>query len=144
MIRLIALALGLLLANSAQAQTFNLPLNQVEFDQQVSAENVSNFLFVSPKGALASFTAKVGASAGFVLLFDATTLPANGAVNMCTSVAAARPCLMWCVPVAANGYIDRQWNSPMNFTSGVLAAFSTTGCTTIAAPATAQFSGQAP
>jgi len=143
--RHIALALAFVLGGSiAEAQTFVAPLNQVEIDQQVSAAAASSFLFSSPNKALTSLTVVAGASAGFVLLLDAASLPANGAVASCTGPGTARPCLMWCAPVAANGIVDRQWNSPMSFTTGVLAAFSTTGCASLTASATAQIFGQAP
>lgn len=139
----LALAFSLL-ALPAAAQIYPYALNQVEFDQQVSAAAVSSFLFTSPNKSIASLTAVAGASAGFVMLIDAASLPANGAIASCTNAAAARPCLMWCAPVAATGMVDRQWTSPMSFTTGVLAAFSTTGCATLTASATAQFFGEAP
>jgi len=144
--RHIALALAFVLGTSldAEAQTFVAPLNQVEIDQQVSPAAASSFLFSSPSKALASLTVVAGASAGFVLVLDAASLPANGAVASCAGPATARPCLMWCAPVAANGIVDKQWNSPMSFTTGVLAAFSTTGCASLTASATAQIFGQAP
>jgi hypothetical protein len=144
--RHIVLAAALVLGGSldSEAQTFVAPLNQVEIDQQVSPASASNFLFNSPSKALASLTVVAGASAGFVLVLDAASLPANGALTACTGPATARPCLMWCAPVAANGLIDKQWNSPMSFTAGVLATFSTTGCATLTASATAQIFGQAP
>ena len=136
----LALACGPL---PAAAQIFNQPLNQVELDQQVSADNVSSFTFNSPQKSLAALTVKAGASAGFAMVFDAAT-PPSGAVSSCTSAATARPCLMWCVPLAANGWADKQWNSPMSFTTGIIAVFSTTGCSTVTASATAMIMGQAP
>lgn len=142
--RLCAVLALCLLAAPASAQIFVNPLNTVELDQQVSPAASSNFLFNSPNKALASLTVVAGASAGFVLVLDAASLPANGALTSCTSAATARPCLMWCVPVAANGWVDRQWNSPMSFATGVLVAFSTTGCSALTASATAQMFGQAP
>jgi hypothetical protein len=143
--RHVVLAAALVLGGPlAEAQTFVTPLNQVEIDQQVSPAAASNFLFTSPSKSLASLTVVAGASAGFVLVLDAASLPANGALTACTGPATARPCLMWCAPVVANGWIDRQWRSPMSFTTGVLAAFSTTGCASLTASATAQIFGQAP
>lgn len=140
----IVLGCSLPLGRWAEAQTFVAPLNQVEIDQQVSPASASSFLFSSPSKSLASLTVVAGASAGFVLVFDATSLPVNGAVASCAGAATARPCLMWCAPVVANGYVDRQWNSPMSFSAGVLVAFSTTGCNTLTASATAQIFGQSP
>lgn len=141
----IALAGALMLfAFAAFAQTFALPLNQYEMDQQVSTSGVSSMLLTSPQKALASLTVVAGASAGYALVLDAASAPANGAIGACASSATARPCLMWCAPVAANGYVDRQWNSPMSFYAGVLVMFSTTGCSTITASGTAQIFAQAP
>ena len=144
--RHVLLALACVLGGSldAEAQVFTNPLNTVELDQQVSPAAASSFLFTSPSKSLASLTVVAGASAGYALVLDAASLPANGALTSCSGPATARPCLMWCVPVAANGYVDKQWNSPMSFTTGVLAAFSTTGCATLTASATAQIFGQAP
>jgi len=143
--RHIPLALAFVLGGSlANAQTFVAPLNQVEIDQQVSPAAASSFLFNSPSKSLAALTVVAGASAGYALVLDAATLPANGALTSCAGPATARPCLMWCAPIAANGYVDKQWNSPMSFSTGVLAAFSTTGCATLTVSATAQIFGQAP
>lgn len=134
----------LALPAAAQSNIFTYPLNQFRVDQQVSAAAVSSFLFTSPTKSLASLTAVVGATPGFAMLIDASSLPANGAVAACTNAAATRPCVMWCAPVAANGVVDRHWTTPMSFTTGILAAFSTTGCASLTASATAQFFGEAP
>lgn len=142
--RYLAILALCLLASAAQAQIFPYALNQIELDQQVSTSGTSSMLLASPNKALASLTVVAGASAGFVLVLDATALPANGGLTSCSSAATARPCLMWCAPVAANGYVDRQWHSPMSFTTGVLVAFSTTGCATLTASGTAQIFAQAP
>jgi hypothetical protein len=128
----------------AEAQTFTNPLNQVEIDQQVSPAATGAMVFSSPQKSLAAVTVVAGASAGYALVIDATSLPANGAVASCAGPATARPCLMWCAPIAANGYVDKQWNSPMSFQSGVLVAFSTTGCASLTVSATAQIFGQSP
>jgi hypothetical protein len=135
--------LAICLAPAAWAQTFNAPLNQYSIDQQVSGENVSSFTFVSPKKSLLSLTAKNGAAAGFVIVADASAA-VSGTGTFCTGPATARPCIMWCVPLAANSYVTASWSSPMAFQIGPLAMYSTTGCATITASATAQFFGQAP
>lgn len=131
----------------AQDAQFPVPLDQLALDQQVSADSVSNFVFSSlnsQRRTLRALTVKNGASAGFVMVFDAASLPGNGAVTSCTSSATARPCLMWCVPLAANSAVAVEWDSPLRFTTGIVAGFSTTGCDTITASATAKFMGQAP
>lgn len=143
------LAALMLLTGPAWAQDaqFPLPLTQLAIDQQVSADAVSNFVFASPNSqrrTLRSLTVKNGAAAGFVMVFDAAALPGNGAVTSCTSSATARPCLMWCVPLAATSWVTNEWGSPLRFTTGIVAGYSTTGCDSITASATAKFQGQAP
>ena len=140
----IALALAFVLVGSiAEAQTFPLPLNQYSVDGQASTDGTASFAFNAPKKALLSLTVKAAASAGFAMVLDAAALPANGALGTCGSTAATRPCVMWCAPVAANGFVFQQWSSPLAFTTGVLVAFSTTGCTNLTASNTALIFGQA-
>jgi len=143
--RHIALALAFVLGGSldVEAQVFTTPLNQVEIDQQVSTSGTSSIVLTSPSKALASLTV-FSTAAGFALVYDAASLPANGAVAACAGPATARPCLMWCAPIAAGGYVDRQWNSPMSFTTGIVVAVSSTGCATLTAATTGQIFAQAP
>lgn len=143
--RHIALALVFVLGGSlnVEAQIFTNPLNTVELDQQVSTSGTSSVILNSPNKALASLTV-FNSAAGFALVYDAATLPANGGVAACAGPATARPCLMWCAPIAAGGYVDRQWNSPMSFTTGIVVAVSSTGCATLTAATTGQIFAQAP
>ena len=133
----IGLGCSLPLGRWAEAQVFTTPLNAVELDQQVSTAGTSSIVLNSPSKALASLTV-FSSAAGFALVYDAASLPANGAVAACAGPATARPCLMWCAPIAAGGYVDRQWNSPMSFTTGVVVAVSSTGCATLTAATTGQ------
>lgn len=73
-----------------------------------------------------------GASAGFVMLIDAVAVPADGAV-------APKKC--W--HVAANATIDHKWVVPIRFNAGIVVVFSTTGCYSKTASATAFISGDA-
>ena len=132
-----------LVPSLCRAQVFTNPMNAVELDQQVSTAGTSGYVLSSPNKALASLTV-FSSAAGFALVYDATTVPSNGGVAACSNASTARPCLMWCAPVAAGGYVDRQWNSPMSFTTGVVVAFSSTGCATLTASSTAQIFAQAP
>lgn len=143
--RHIALALAIVLGGSldASAQIFTTPLNQVEIDQQVSTSGTGSMILSSPNKSLASLTV-FDSAAGFALVYDAASLPANGAVAACAGPATARPCLMWCAPIAAGGFVDRQWNSPMSFTTGIVVAVSSTGCATLTAATTGQIFAQAP
>jgi len=142
--RRIALTLAFVLSGApAWAQTFVAPLNQVEIDQQVSTAGTSAIVLTAPSKSLASLTV-FNSAAGFALVYDAASLPSNGAVASCAGPATARPCLMWCAPIAAGGYVDRQWNSPMSFTTGIVVAVSSTGCATLTAATTGQIFAQAP
>ncbi|ARN82161.1 hypothetical protein [Methylocystis bryophila] len=68
---------------------------------------------------------------GWLLLFDATAAPADGAVTP-----------KWVYPIAANGALNMAWPSPLAFASGIVAVFSTTGPFNKTASTTAFISGQ--
>lgn len=67
-----------------------------------------------------------GASAGYVLIFNATAAPADGAVTP-----------LDCVPVAANSAVGSTATIPERYTTGITIVFSTTGCFTKTTSATA-------
>lgn len=72
-----------------------------------------------------------GATAGYVMVFNSTTVPADGAVT---------PLL--CRAVAANSSIEIDHTGmPQRYSTGISAAFSSTGCFTKTASATAMFEG---
>jgi len=75
---------------------------------------------------LYSFHISSGASAGFLLLFNQTTVPADGAVTPSA-----------CINVAANSTVLVALSVPVRFTTGMVAVFSTTGCFTKTISATA-------
>ena len=80
---------------------------------------------------LAGMNVTTGASAGYVLVFDAATVPADGAVTP-----------LRCLPVAANTGVDINFRgSPLKFDAGAVVVFSTTGCYTKTASATAFIAG---
>lgn len=80
---------------------------------------------------LAGMNVTTGATAGYVMVFDATAVPADGAV------APVR-----CLPVAANTGIDINFRgSPLKFDLGAVIVFSSTGCYTKTASATAFIAG---
>lgn len=94
----------------------------------------SSHVFKAAPGSLLALTVIIGASAGYVMLFDALTPPADGAVTPA-----------WCFPVStdgAQGAIASQWPVPLKFITGIVAVFSTTGPFTKTASSTAAFSGQ--
>jgi hypothetical protein len=79
-----------------------------------------------------------GATAGFAVLYDSATVPADGAVT---------PSLIrWCMPIAINQGIRDGFGTPLYFYNGLSAFVSSTSCTTKAAVvygfAAAQVQGQ--
>jgi hypothetical protein len=92
----------------------------------------SNRVFKAAGGMLYSLTVTTGASAGFLMLFNATAAPSDGAVVP-----------VYCVPVAANSGTPLRWDSPIAFGTGITAVFSTgASCLSKTASATALFYGQ--
>jgi len=83
-------------------------------------------------GNLYGFNIVTGASAGYLMIFDATSAPADGAVTP-----------KRCIAIAANTSIDRTFGKPIRFTSGITLVFSTTGPYTKTASATAFLAGEA-
>lgn len=84
-------------------------------------------------GNLYGFEITTGGTAGFFMLFNATTAPADGAVTP-----------VKCYIVAANQTVGFSWPSaPLIFTTGIVGVFSSTGCYTKTASATAFISGDA-
>lgn len=87
----------------------------------------------SSAGNLYALTVSVGATSGYVMIFDATSAPSDGAVTP-----------KWCVPVSSNGtngFVAAEWGVPWRFATGITAVFSTTGCFTKTVSATASFFG---
>jgi hypothetical protein len=80
---------------------------------------------------LAGLNVVSGASAGYVMLFDAAAVPADGAVVP-----------LRCMPIAANTGLDLNFRgSPLRFDAGAVIVFSTTGCFTKTGSATAFLAG---
>jgi hypothetical protein len=93
---------------------------------------VTGSLVVSPRpGYLLGANVVTSGSAGYLMLIDSATVPVDGAVTP------AR-----CLPVAANTGIDLNLRSaPIRFTNGIVLVFSTTGCFSKTASATAFLAG---
>lgn len=82
-------------------------------------------------GNLYSVNVVSGASAGFVLIFDSATVPADGTVTP-----------VKCMPLAANTGIDLNFRSlPLAMTNGAVVVFSTSGCYSKTLSTTAFISG---
>jgi hypothetical protein len=101
----------------------------------VSAAVEAAHILKNSPGNFYSLSVTAGASAGFVLVFNAVSAPADGAVTP-----------IECVAVAANGTAtipsSGTFNPPVRYTTGITAVFSTTGCFTKTASATAFFTGK--
>lgn len=98
-----------------------------------STAAASSLVLKSGAGNLYDLKITIGATTGYVLLFDATSLPSNGAVTP-----------IFCEAVTSNGTYGGAafaWPTPMPFATGITAGFSTTGCFTLTASATAAFFG---
>lgn len=93
----------------------------------VTSAVASSLVAKAAAGNLYHWTVTSGASAGFVMIFDATSAPVDGAVTP-----------KECVVVAANSTVrDAQADIPDRFTTGITIVFSTTGCFSKTASATA-------
>jgi hypothetical protein len=91
----------------------------------------SNVVLKASAGNLYSVNICTGAVSGYLMLFNATSAPADGTVTP-TKV----------LPVAANAGIILDFATPLRFTTGCTAVFSTTGPFTKTASATAFISGE--
>lgn len=93
----------------------------------------SNLVIKASAGNLYGVTVTIGATSGYLMLFNATSLPSNGAVTP-----------IYCIPVTSNGtngYAAVNFPMPRRFGTGITAGFSTTGCFNLTASATASFFG---
>jgi hypothetical protein len=100
----------------------------------VSAALESNHVIKASAGNFYSGYVTTGAVSGWLLLANSTTAPTAGG-------AAIAP--LACVPAAANATTSIGTNIPMRFSTGITMVFSTSGCLTNTASATAFFSGMA-
>lgn len=83
-------------------------------------------------GNLYGFEVTTGGSAGYVMIFNATSAPADGTVTPVKTFV-----------VAANATVAFAWDTPLRFSTGITVVFSTTGPFTKTISATAFISGQA-
>lgn len=97
----------------------------------------SNSVLKASAGNLYRATVTIGATSGWVMIFDATALPGNGATGAS---------LKYCVPVNSDGtkgFLDISFGDiPAAFATGITVGFSSTACNSLTASATAFFYGQ--
>ena len=100
----------------------------------VSASAESNHVLKSSAGNLVSLTTTIGVTTGWLMLFDATSAPSDGSVTpkYCRYIKSD----------GSGGASSLAWQVPLSFATGITAVFSSTGCFTKTASATATFSGQ--
>lgn len=119
--------LGVLLALSIASPAAGQAVSKTRANGAVSAGVVLR----TGSTNLAGLNVVTGASAGYVMLFDATAIPSDGAVAP-----------LRCMPVAANTGIDINFRAaPLRFDTGAVVVFSTTGCYTKTGSATAFLAG---
>ena len=131
MIRNLFTFLFLALVSTANAQSLgpsSAPAVAIAPDTNTAV--ASSRVLKASAGNLYAYQVTTGASAGYVMLFNATSAPADGAVTP-----------VKCVAVAANSTVGVTNNPPEYFNTGITIVFSTTGCFTKTASATAVFSG---
>ena len=100
----------------------------------VSTALESSHVLKASAGSMASLTVSIGTTAGYLLVFDATSAPADGSVTP-----------VYFAPIQTNGTnggLALQWFVPEQFLNGIVVVFSTTGPFTKTASATAAFSAQ--
>jgi hypothetical protein len=101
----------------------------------VNATSVAagSLILKASAGNLYGYNVTSGASAGYVMIFNSATVPADGAVTP------AR-----CIPLAANTGMEVDLRGqPTFFTTGIVIVFSTTGCFSKTISATAFIAGDA-
>lgn len=96
----------------------------------VSSAAEANHVLKATPGNLYGLSVTTGATAGYVLLFNATSAPADGAVTP-----------LFCYAIPASSSIGVTFDIPAAFATGITASFSSTGCFTKTASATAFFAG---
>ena len=107
-----------------------LPVSPPALAAQVTSAVASALVLKASAGSLCSLVASTTA-AGWIMLFDATSAPADGTVAP-----------KWAYPLSAGGALNMAWPNPLSFATGITAVFSTTGPFTKLASTTAYISGQ--
>lgn len=98
----------------------------------VSAVAESSHIIKASAGTLFDWHVTTGAIAGYIMIFNAASAPADGAVAPIV-----------CIAIAANTTFFGNDRVPTAFSTGITMVFSTTGPFTKTASATAFFSGKA-
>lgn len=97
----------------------------------VSSALEANHVLKASPGNLYGFQITNGATAGYVMLYDATTAPVDGAVTP-----------VKCYQLPANSTLVAGFGPPLAFSTGIVVGFSSTGPFTKTASATVFISGE--
>lgn len=124
---LLVVSLWLLTLHGALAQV--VPPNNPATPVVSTAAEGSRVLKASP-GNLYALYVTSGASAGYLMTFNATTAPADGAVTPINCVV---------IPTATTLALSWAPQPPERYSTGITAVFSTTGCFTKTVSNTAFF-----
>jgi hypothetical protein len=92
-------------------------------------------------GNLYSAYATAGATAGWLMIFNSATAPSNGATTAGTAAGGLQDCVQ--VPANQSISINYAGGPPEVFSTGITLVFSSTGCATLTASATAYLHGSA-
>jgi hypothetical protein len=103
--------------------------NQVASAQTAAA--ASSLVLNASGGILNSLQANNSSTAGYLLVFDASSAPADGTVTP-----------KFCYEMAANTTLQESWQYGVPFVNGVTLVYSSTGCFSKTASATAFMAGQ--
>jgi hypothetical protein len=102
--------------------------------QSTAAE--ASHIFKTQPGNLYSLGIVNTGNAGFILLVDGTTVPADGALTSCGTTNPTG-CLKACYPIGLGtatapvyGGLQMQPGPPISFVNGIIAVYSSTGCNT--------------
>jgi hypothetical protein len=128
----ICILLALLAFSCNQTPVYANPLGNAVATAQ-TATAASNAILKASGGMLNSLSVTTGATAGYVMVFDSATLPANGTVT---------PKFCYGSLPATSGIAVSYLPYAVPFVNGITVAFSSTGCFTLTASATAFISGQ--
>ena len=118
----------------AQSLQFGAPVLNYGSHVATKSTTVASSALVAKNStnSLYSFSVTSGASAGYVMLFNATAAPADGTVTP-----------VYCFPLAANSSLTQSFGgTPVAMNTGTVIVFSTTGCFTKTASATAFIAAQ--
>lgn len=120
---------------SGALKIFNAPTtdSNAAITPTVTSAVASNLVAKSSAGNLYGFQVTSGASAGYALLFNATSLPADGAVT---------PIKCYSMAATSTLSVDFRPGPALRFGTGLVIGFSTTGCFTLTASATAFISAE--